>query len=114
MECPFYLVVAETLNHGYIHCGRTLFALLNIECYPVALFKGLESTRINPRMMYKNIRSVFLLNEAKTFLVTKPFHNPFCHFALLFFVKKHSCYDKKLYINMRLIKFVNKKLPTLK
>ncbi len=45
----------------------------------ITFVKRPESSRIDSGMMDENIRAIFLLDEAITFTVIKPFYNTICH-----------------------------------
>ena len=49
------------------------------ESYLFAFFQRLETRRIDIRMMNKYIRTIFLLNEALSPLITKPLYRSICH-----------------------------------
>jgi hypothetical protein len=62
-----------------VDSGRSFWTLLNVESYPVAFAKAFETGCVDCRMMNKQIRSVFLLDEAEAFLVVKPFYDAIGH-----------------------------------
>jgi hypothetical protein len=54
---------------------RTLRALLDIECYPLALGQGLEAATPNGRVMHEHILTTVLWrNEAVALIVVKPLY----------------------------------------
>jgi hypothetical protein len=67
------------LNDGYISSGRAFLSLFYIESNPVTLFEGFKPGGVDPRVMDEHIRSVFLFDKTKSFLITKPFYNPSSH-----------------------------------
>jgi hypothetical protein len=69
----------NSLNDGYVSSGRAFLTLFYIESNPVTLFEGFKSGGIDPRVMDEHIRSVFLFDKTKSFLITEPFHNPSSH-----------------------------------
>jgi hypothetical protein len=75
---PFFLD-DKKLDYRYVCRGRTFLTLLDIKCNLVAFIQRFETARIDGGMMYKNIWSVFLLNEAKSFTIIKPFNSSIGH-----------------------------------
>jgi len=71
------------LSSGYIDSGRTFCPLLDVKSYAVTFIEGLKTGRIDSTMVHKYIRSVFLLDESKTFVVIKPLHSSVCHDIIL-------------------------------
>ncbi len=65
---------SEELFHRDIDGRRAFFTLLDIKCDLVAFLEASEATGIDCRMVNEYIRTVFLLNEPKTFFVIKPFY----------------------------------------
>jgi len=52
-------------------------ALFNFKTHPVTLAECLKSGHFNTGMMNKQVLSIFLRNETKSFSVAKPFYNAF-------------------------------------
>jgi len=52
-------------------------ALFNLKTHSVTFAEGLKSGHVNTGMMNKQVLSIFLRNETKSFSVTKPFYNAF-------------------------------------
>ena len=71
------------LDHSDISSRRAFWALLDIKGYPIAVVEGFKTGRIDCAMMYKYIRSVFLFDESKTFVVIKPLNSSICHNIIL-------------------------------
>jgi hypothetical protein len=77
---PFLIqLLRNNLNYGYVYCGRTFGALLNVKRNPVALIKRFKPGRIDSRMMDKNIRTVFLLDKTIPLAAVKPFYYAISH-----------------------------------
>ena len=77
LRCPFYF--DKLLNYRNICGGRPFLSLLYIKCNPVTLIQGFKSRCIDTCVMNENIRPIFLLDEAKSFLIAEPFHCPSSH-----------------------------------
>lgn len=67
------------LDHGDVHRRKPLWALLNVECDMVTLIEGLEPDSIDPGVMNKDIRTVFLFDETETLAAVKPLYNSVGH-----------------------------------
>jgi hypothetical protein len=92
MECPVFQQAYTKLGYCDIYCGRAFFPLFYVKGNPVAFIKRLESDCIDYRMMNEYIRTIFLLNEAKAFLVAKPLHDSISHCDILL-SNKFSCFQ---------------------
>ena len=61
----------------YVHCGRSLFALLNVKANSLTLIQRLKAFALNGAEVDKHIPSFIILDEAKPFLA-KPLYFSFC------------------------------------
>lgn len=77
------------LDYRDIGRRRAFLPLFHVEGHAIALFERTKTGRIDRRMMDKDIRAVFLLDEAITFLVIKPFDNAIRHGDTPFLKKIH-------------------------
>ncbi len=77
----------QSLLLDNILCSRSFGTVNNVESYLGTLFQGLEAFSLDCRMMYKYIRSAFLLNKTKTFRIIKPLYCSFSHLVLLLTVR---------------------------
>ena len=71
------------LDNRYIGCRRSLGTLLDIKGDLVAFIKGFKASGIDRGMMNEYIRSIFLLDKTKTFLIVKPFYSSISHDTIL-------------------------------
>jgi len=88
MACFLFLILKYRSTR--IRRGRPLGPLLYVKGNAVALIEGLETCRIDRRMMDKNIWPIFLLNKSKTFLVAEPLHSSIRHRDTLLSKNSHS------------------------
>ena len=58
---------------------RPFFPLLYLKSDSVALFEGLETDCIDAGMVNEYVRTIFLLNETISLLITKPLYSSICH-----------------------------------
>ncbi len=72
-------MVRCALDYRDICRRRALLPLFNVKGHAVALFERAETGCIDRRMMYEDIRAVFLLDKAIALLVIKPFDNAIRH-----------------------------------
>ena len=79
MRCPSWFDFGVTLDYRNIDSGRALLPFLNVKGNPIAFIQGFESGTVDSGMMYEYIRTIFLLDEAITFPIVKPFHNTIRH-----------------------------------
>ncbi len=70
---------------------RPPIAFLNVKAYPITLTQALETGHVNGSMMDKHIAAFILLDETKSLLVIKPFHNSFCHRPASFLLGCFKC-----------------------
>ena len=82
MERPF-LIQKIKLSYSDIYCSRTFLPLLNVKGNAVAFIQRLKTGCIDPGMMNKHIRAIFLLYEAIAFAAIKPFYNSISHRDIL-------------------------------
>ena len=63
------LVISRAVRLGYrnIHSGWALGALLDVKGNPVAFVEGFKAFGVDPGVVHKHIRAVFLLDEAVPF-----------------------------------------------
>jgi len=78
-----FTVLKSRLFHGHIGSSRTLLSLLDVKGHAITFTEGFKTGRIDCAMMNKYIRSIFLLDESKTFVVIKPLNSSICHFIIL-------------------------------
>ena len=69
----------QRLKRLNIRCAGALVPLLDVETNPLSLVEGLEARSLNGAVMYENIPTFIIFNEAKTLLLIKPLHFAFCH-----------------------------------
>jgi hypothetical protein len=62
----------------YVHCGRSLFALLNVKANSLTLIQRLKAFALNGAEVDKHIPSFIILDEAKPFFLVKPLYFTFC------------------------------------
>ncbi len=62
----------------YVHCGRSLFALLDVKANSLTLIQRLEAFALNGAEVDKYIPSFIILDEAKPFFLVKPLYFTFC------------------------------------
>ena len=62
----------------YVHCGRSLFALLNVKANSLTLIQRLEAFALNGAEVDKHVPSFIILDEAKPFFLVKPLYFTFC------------------------------------
>ena len=67
-----------SLQWLYVHCGRTLIALLDVKANSLTLIKRLEAFALNGTEMYKDIPAFIILDKAKPFLLVEPLYLTFC------------------------------------
>ena len=65
------IALKSRLDNGHIGSSRTFWPLLNVKGHALTFTEGFKTGRIDCAMMHKYIRSVFLVDESKTFLVIK-------------------------------------------
>jgi hypothetical protein len=70
----------QKLSLDYISGLQPFRTLGDFKGYFIALCKRFEAVTANCGEMNKNILSPFLLDEAETFCVVKPFNFALCHF----------------------------------
>jgi len=78
-----FTVLKSRLIHGHIGSRRTFLSLLDVKGHAITFAEGFKTGRINCTMMHKYIRSIFLLDESKTFVVIKPLNGSICHYIIL-------------------------------
>jgi hypothetical protein len=86
---PCFFGLRVLLDYRDIGRRRPFLPLLHVEGHAIALFERTKTGRIDRRMMHEDIRAVFLLDEAITFLVIKPFDNAIRHGDTPFLKKIH-------------------------
>ena len=62
----------------YVHCGRSLFALLDVKANSLTLIQCLEAFALNGAEVDKYIPAFIILDEAKPFFLVKPLYFTFC------------------------------------
>jgi hypothetical protein len=67
------------LNYFNVYSVSALWSLFNFKGNLVTFVKRPETRRIDSGVMDENIRAIFLLDEAITLTVIKPFYNTICH-----------------------------------
>ena len=72
------------LHYLNICSSRTFLPLFNIKGDLVSLVQGFEAFHQDRGMMDEYIRTVFLLDKAKTLLITEPFYSPISHSDISF------------------------------
>jgi len=68
-----------TLLYGNIYGSRTFLPLFYVKCDSVAFFECFETIANNAGVVNKDIRAVFLFDEAVSLLVVEPLHRAICH-----------------------------------
>gem|GEM_PF-3595082 len=71
------------LDGSHINSSRTFWPLFNVKGHARTFTEGFKTGRIDCAMMHKHIRSVFLLDEPKTFMVIKPLNSSVYHNIIL-------------------------------
>ena len=62
----------------YVHCGRSLFALLDVKANSLTLIQRLEAFALNGAEVDKYVPSFIILDEAKPFFLVEPLYFTFC------------------------------------
>jgi hypothetical protein len=93
----FMLLLLQWL---YVHCGRSLFPLLNVKANSLTLIQRLEAFALNGAEVDKHIPSFIIFDEAKPFFLVKPFYFTFCQsvappFPRFFLAASLPCNHKK-------------------
>lgn len=81
----------KILSGGYIDSRRTFGSLLNVKSYAITFTERFKAVCIDSTMVNKHIRSIFLLDKPKAFLVTEPLHSSFCHDIIPLSTKFQRC-----------------------
>jgi hypothetical protein len=79
MECPGFYSDSEKSGNFNINRSGTLLSLLYVKSNLVAFIERFETDRVDPGMMHEYIRTIFLLDEAITLTVIKPFNDSTSH-----------------------------------
>jgi hypothetical protein len=75
--------IKELLLLNNVLCGRSFWAVDNIEGHPCAFREGFETLGLNCGMMNKYIFAAVHLNKTKTFCIVKPLYCTFSHLEIL-------------------------------
>jgi len=75
----FFVHLFQRLKWLNVCRAGALVPLLDVETNPLSLVESLEARSLNGAVMYKNIPTFIIFNEAKTLLLIKPLHFAFCH-----------------------------------
>ncbi len=65
--------------YGNIYSRRTFRTLLDVKGDAVAFAQALKTACVDCRMMDENIRSIFLHDKSKPFLIAKPLYSSILH-----------------------------------
>jgi hypothetical protein len=92
--------MVRLLQWLYVHCGRSLFPLLNVKANSLTLIQRLEAFALNGAEVDKHVPSFIIFDEAKPFFLVKPFHFTFCQsvappFPRFFLAASIPCNHKK-------------------
>jgi len=75
------------LNHRDVRSCRAFLTLLDVKRDLVAFAEGFKPAGVDRRVVNEHIRSIFLLDEAESLVIVKPFNSSISHVSILLSLK---------------------------